>query len=88
MDKVNTDLDKFVFNHNNENLVVGKNKYSCAISPTLPTIHIPYGIAPYLMWTQTHTSLCSKLNKFLGSWFGEIWEVGGANFRSASVIEK
>ena len=41
MDKVNTDLDKFVFNYNNENLVVGKNKYSYAISPTIPTIHIP-----------------------------------------------
>ena len=46
MDKVNTDLDKFVFNYNNENLVVGKNKYSYAIPPTLPTIHIPYGITP------------------------------------------
>ena len=60
MDKVNTDLDKFVFKYNNENLVVGKNKYSYAISPTLPTIHIPYGITPCLMWTQTHKSLCSK----------------------------
>ena len=35
MDKVNTDLDKFVFIYSNEKLVVGKNKCSYTIPPTL-----------------------------------------------------
>ena len=88
MDKVNTDLNKFVFIKITKIWWLVKKNYSYAMLPTLPTIHILYSIAPCLKWTQTQNSLCSNIDKTSCKYAWWSWEVGGANFRSVWVIKK